>query len=635
MKRARVVGLSLLLLLTLFPDAVSSKKKRQAETMEDLQVVDCLLPGKVRRLGRNSTFLTPRQPVRTSAVDCEIRGGEYTAYDRASYATALAVWLPAAEAGDAQAQTYVGEIFEKGLAAIPDYEAAATWYRKAAEQDDSRAQINLGHLYEKGLGVPLDPQTALEWYRRAAGIDAAVVLDWTEQEETLRRETEELRRDLDATRRRLDATSGELAAAQAEAAELRRQLDEARRSQALSEDERKALEARLAASEARAGEIRQSISDYRDRLARLEAASTSGAELAPPEIAIISPDVLATRGPSIVAVPSGVAELEITGRVTAPAGLDKLLVDGAERTTEDDSGFFRVSVAAPAGRTALVIEALDRRGRVARRELLLEPGARGPVPAPPTTPPPRRAPRPSPDLHALVISAARYQNLEPLRTAAADAAEVARLLAEKYGYQTTVLRDPTHFEILAAINDLAARLEEKDHLLIYYAGHGKIEGGKGYWIGVDGAADDSALWIPNEAISDQLDVMKAREVLVVSDSCYSGTLTLSGVARPGDEDERAARLERIASRRSRTVLTSGGLAPVLDEGGGAYSIFAQAFLRVLELNERALAGTELHREVAARVRYAARGLGFRQTPGYAPIRYAGHEAGDYVLAPRS
>ena len=47
--------------------------------------------------------------------DCEIRGGEYTAYDRASYSTALKVWLEPAKAGDAQAQTYVGEIFEKGL----------------------------------------------------------------------------------------------------------------------------------------------------------------------------------------------------------------------------------------------------------------------------------------------------------------------------------------------------------------------------------------------------------------------------------------------------------------------------------------------------------------------------------------
>src|SRR5262245_65202737 len=49
---------------------------------EELFVVDCLLPGQVRKLGR-MTFLTPRRPIKTTAQDCEIRGGEYVAYDRA------------------------------------------------------------------------------------------------------------------------------------------------------------------------------------------------------------------------------------------------------------------------------------------------------------------------------------------------------------------------------------------------------------------------------------------------------------------------------------------------------------------------------------------------------------------------
>ena len=39
-------------------------------------IVDCLLPGQVRRLG-NTTYMTPRRPIRTTAQDCAIRGGEY------------------------------------------------------------------------------------------------------------------------------------------------------------------------------------------------------------------------------------------------------------------------------------------------------------------------------------------------------------------------------------------------------------------------------------------------------------------------------------------------------------------------------------------------------------------------------
>ena len=74
--------------------------------IEDLNVVDCLLPGQVRSLG-TTKYLTPRRPVLTTAADCRIRGGEYVAYDRADYKTALAVWMPTAEAGDEIGRAHV------------------------------------------------------------------------------------------------------------------------------------------------------------------------------------------------------------------------------------------------------------------------------------------------------------------------------------------------------------------------------------------------------------------------------------------------------------------------------------------------------------------------------------------------
>ena len=134
-----------------------------------LHVVDCLLPGQVRQLGQR-TFLTARRPIKTTAAECEIRGGEYVAFDRADYQTALKVWMQAAQEGDAEAQTNVGEIFEKGLGTSPNYQAAALWYGKAAEQGNVRAQFNLGTLYETGRGVPMNKLTALNWYRAAWGM---------------------------------------------------------------------------------------------------------------------------------------------------------------------------------------------------------------------------------------------------------------------------------------------------------------------------------------------------------------------------------------------------------------------------------------------------------------------------------
>lgn len=172
-----------------------------------LYIVDCLLPGQIRRLGSQMTFLTARNAIKTSAVDCEIRGGEYIAYDRANYASSLNVWLPKAESGEPEAQAYTGEIYEKGLGTQPDYKTAADWYRKAAAQGNSRAQINLGHLYEKGLGVEKNLATAMEWYQKASGLEkkalpfaATTTLPAASSDNGLIEEIKPLKRELDNSR---------------------------------------------------------------------------------------------------------------------------------------------------------------------------------------------------------------------------------------------------------------------------------------------------------------------------------------------------------------------------------------------------------------------------------------------------
>ena len=95
-------------------------------------------------------------------------------------------------------------------------------------------------------------------------------------------------------------------------------------------------------------------------------------------------------------------------------------------------------------------------------------------------------------------------------------------------------------------------------------------------------------WISNTTITDALKAMAAKHILVVADSCYSGTLVRGiDVVRPPSGGERDTYLARIAQKRSRTVLTSGGLEPVSDSGGGKeHSVFAKAFLTALQENPR-------------------------------------------------
>lgn len=175
-------------------------------SFSDLHIVDCLLPGEVRRMG-NQTFLSPRRPVRTTAIDCSIRGGEYTAYDRADYQSALNVWLERAREGDPEAQHHVGEIYEKGMGRAPDHAEAAGWYRRAAEQGFSRSQMALGYLYEMGLGVEQDLAESLRWYRRASGAGQGEIVFASAAQEKM----DSLRAELEAELERLEREKRALA----------------------------------------------------------------------------------------------------------------------------------------------------------------------------------------------------------------------------------------------------------------------------------------------------------------------------------------------------------------------------------------------------------------------------------------
>jgi hypothetical protein len=87
----------------------------------------------------------------------------------------------------------------------------------------------------------------------------------------------------------------------------------------------------------------------------------------------------------------------------------------------------------------------------------------------------------------------------------------------------------------------------------------------------------------------------------------------------------------MATKRARLVLSSGGVVPVLDGGGGKHSVFAKAFLAALSSNTGIMEGQRLYRAVSENVANAAAAQGVEKIPQYAPIKYAGHEAGDFFF----
>ena len=233
-----------------------------------------------------------------------------------------------------------------------------------------------------------------------------------------------------------------------------------------------------------------------------------------------------------------------------------------------------------------------------------------------------------------MIGNQNYAYMTDLKTPHADARAVASLLEADYDFQVTLLLNATRYQILTSLNALAHDLESDDNLLIYYAGHGKLDATnrRGHWLPIDAEPGNTANWVSNQSLTDLLNVMHARHVMVVADSCYSGALARSAVTwlEPG-RAETPEWYEAMVESRARVALTSGGLRPVLDKGSGDHSIFAGALLRALRRNRGVLTGGQLWQQIAASVAAAAQTEDFDQKPEYAPIQFAGHEAGDFLF----
>ncbi|RKZ89286.1 MAG: hypothetical protein DRR19_11715 [Candidatus Parabeggiatoa sp. nov. 1] len=243
------------------------------------------------------------------------------------------------------------------------------------------------------------------------------------------------------------------------------------------------------------------------------------------------------------------------------------------------------------------------------------------------------------EYYALIIGINHYQYLKPLKMAVTDAQAVANVLKEQYGFHVTLLlnQKATRSGIMNAFNRLNKNLDNNDHLLIYYAGHGYYdkEGNASYWLPTNAKNNEDTEWINSASITTHLRRNRARNILVVADSCYSGTLTRkrsNDIKLATTPAERRRYLKQMLEKKSRVLIASGGNEPVLDSGGQGHSIFAQAFLDGLrQMNDPAFTAEELFIKQTIQERVAGK---VAQTPEFQIIRQSGHDSGDFVFQQR-
>ena len=90
------------------------------------------------------------------------------AMKQGNYALALRLARPLAEAGNAEAQSIVGNLYEMGLGVAPDQSKALQWYALAADQGNVAAENALGRIYSQGAGTQMDASKAYHWFSIAA-----------------------------------------------------------------------------------------------------------------------------------------------------------------------------------------------------------------------------------------------------------------------------------------------------------------------------------------------------------------------------------------------------------------------------------------------------------------------------------
>ncbi len=195
---------------------------------------------------------------------------------------------------------------------------------------------------------------------------------------------------------------------------------------------------------------------------------------------------------------------------------------------------------------------------------------------------------------AVIVGINDYESWPKLRYAVNDANGVEEVLVNKYGFKREnirkmINRDATRQHILQVLGDEftdAKKVRRDDRVFFFFAGHGAtrtMDDGRqlGFIIPVD--ADKTSYYstaISMTTLREAADLIAAKHVYFVMDSCYSGLALTRG---SGTFERDHTYLEEVTRRTARQILTAGGSdQQVADDGPNGHSVFTWALLEGLQ-----------------------------------------------------
>ncbi len=195
---------------------------------------------------------------------------------------------------------------------------------------------------------------------------------------------------------------------------------------------------------------------------------------------------------------------------------------------------------------------------------------------------------------AVIIGIKDYQNWPKLRYPVNDADGIEQALINKFGFRPENIRklingQATRQRIMQVLGDELSNpqnVSHDDRVFFFFAGHGATRNTpdgrqSGYIIPVD--ADETNFYstaISMTSLREASDLIPAKHVYFVMDSCYSGLALTRGAANSSRD---RSYLDEVTRRDARQILTAGGAdQQVADDGPNGHSVFTWALLQGLD-----------------------------------------------------
>lgn len=358
--------------------------------------------------------------------------------------------------------------------------------------------------------------------------------------------------------------------------------------------------------------ILKSVSDLNARVSAETSIDKTG-----PEIHLTEPTT--NRGLKVVTASSNIM---IRGVAKDVSEVAEVTINGIKVYNQQD-GVFWGDVPLKNGINTILVAATDVIGNKTEQTFDIEKSAPNAVNAPSTI---VAVSENKGKNYSLLIAAQNYDDssILSLENPVADAIRLKMILNRDYGFDEAdiiTLLNPTSSDLRRKLLELTNKIKPEDNILIFYAGHGiwVDKEKKGYWLMTDAQYNNSNTWTANKEVLDLISKLPARNTLLITDACFSGSVFKTR----GIQSSPPVEIKALESKISRVAITSGNDTEVPD-----VSVFMKYLIKALHENkEKYLSAQKMFvNQIIEAVMKET-----NTEPRYGTLEMAGHVGGDFIF----